>query len=104
MNAKFCSAAAALNLTALKPLRYSLRHGGASNDLLDRRRTTEEFKKRCRWRTDQSLRRYGKETKALAQIHLMPPAVAEYGQKVSENLEAVLNLAVQLNPPLLQVA
>ena len=100
VNSKFKTAFAALNLTALKPVRYSLRHGGASDDLLNRRRSIEEVKKRGQWRTDSSLRRYGKETKALSQIHLMPPPVKEFGQKVAENLELVFNLHVILKPPM----
>ena len=100
VNAKFKTAVAALNLTALKPVRYSLRHGGASDDLLNRRRSIEEVKKRGQWRTDSSLRRYGKETKALSQIHLMPPPVMEFGQKVAENLESVFNLHIILKPPM----
>ena len=37
-----------------------LRHGGVASDLLNKRRTFGEAKKRGRWATDASIRRYDK--------------------------------------------
>ena len=37
---------------------YQLRHGGASHDAAGRQRTTEEIRKRGRWESHKSLRRY----------------------------------------------
>ena len=47
---------------------YMLRHGGASHDALAGRRSIAAIKKRGRWRSDQSLRRYQKESLAMAQL------------------------------------
>ena len=96
---KLQEAVTALGLGPLKPVRYSLRHGGASDDLLCRRRSLEEVKKRGQWRTDQSLRRYGKETKALAEMHKIPSNILEYGLSVSENLENMFHRNLIAPPP-----
>ena len=96
---KLQEAVTALGLGPLKPVRYSLRHGGASDDLLCRRRSLEEVKKRGQWRTDQSLRRYGKETKALAEMHKIPSNILEYGLSVSENLEDMFHRNLIAPPP-----
>ena len=96
---KLQEAVLALGLAPLKPVRYSLRHGGASDDLLCRRRSLEEVKKRGQWRTDQSLRRYGKETKALAEMYKIPSNILEYGLSVSENLANIFHQNIVAPPP-----
>ena len=54
-----------LGLESLNICRYSLRHGGASHDILSNRRSLLEVKRRGLWRSDASLKRYGKEAKVL---------------------------------------
>lgn len=72
---EFASVARALGLTALRPCRYSLRHAGASHDFLSRRRSGDEIKRRGRWKADSSVRRYGKESLAMAELHNVPREV-----------------------------
>ena len=56
---------------------YSLRHGGASDDFLTRRRTLPEIKHRGRWLADSSVRRYTKSARALKELEKIPaPALA----------------------------
>ena len=89
--ALFLSSAARLGMAAMAPVRYSLRHGGASHDLLTSRRNVMDVKKRGLWRTDQSLRRYAKETRALAELHRMPDATLHYAELIDANLSAVFH-------------
>ena len=65
MRAAFLRATSELGLDALRPVLYMGRHSGASIDRLEARHSLEEVKKRGRWRTDASIRRY--EKRALVQ-------------------------------------
>jgi len=84
---RFYDAVRWLGLEALQPCRYGLRHGGASDDLLTQRRCLAQVKKRGHWRTEASLRRYGKETRILAEVRKVAPSVIAYGAQVLENLK-----------------
>ena len=88
-----------LGMACLQPCLYSLRHGGASQDLLSRCRTLEEVKKRGGWRSDASLRRYGKDAKLTAELNKIPLAVREYGALIGTHLEAVLAHSILFQPP-----
>ena len=88
-----------LRLQALQPSRYSLRHAGASEDLLGKRRTVEEVKKRGRWVADSSLKRYGKETRLQTELNKVDPAIVNFGRQVHDNIEAVLLREVQVRAP-----
>ena len=79
-----------LGLQPLRPCRYALRHGGASEDLLSSHRTLEMIKKRGGWRSDQSMARYGKETRLMAEIRKNPQSTHTYGRHVPGILKAVL--------------
>ena len=85
--AVFNSIADRLQLQRLHPCRYSLRHGGASEDLLSQVRDVAAVKRRGRWRQDDSLRRYGKETKLLSELGKVPPATLQLGAQSMERLE-----------------
>ena len=50
-----------LQLHALRPCLYALRHGGASDDLLTGRRSVMEVKRRGGWAAESSVKRYAKE-------------------------------------------
>ena len=65
---------------------YSFRHAGASHDLLTRSRSAEEVKQRGRWRTDGSLKHYGKPAKALQAQSRLRPAILEYGMWVDSHI------------------
>ena len=68
---------------------YSLRHAGASHDLLSQRRTYEQVRARGRWKTEQSVRRYGKPAMTMRALGRMDPKIIEYGKAVIENLEGI---------------
>eukprot|EP00973_Karenia_brevis_P011048 1495612-Karenia_brevis.AAC.1 len=70
--AKFMQACMELGMDSLSPTRYSLRHGGASEDLLNKTRSLPEIKKRGLWKSDASLRRYAKEGRLLTELRKVP--------------------------------
>jgi len=86
----FAQACRRLSLDRLRPHLYSLRHGGASDDMLSQRRQLAEIQRRGRWRTAKSLNRYTKETKLLDELAWIPPGVMELGAFVEDNLEALI--------------
>ena len=49
-----------MGVALLKPVLYSMRHAGPSNDVADRLRQFRDVKKRGRWAADSSVRRYEK--------------------------------------------
>ena len=69
---------------------YSLRHLGASWDFLHKARPLNEIKKRGRWATDQSLRRYAKEARLQKQTGKIPERLARFGLSVIANLPLLL--------------
>ena len=71
-------AAHAVGLDSLRPVMYSLRHTGASSDILNRRRTLEEVKRRGAWPSDLTVKKYEKHARALAQMARLPPAVQRH--------------------------
>ena len=101
----FADACQALNLMHLQPHLYSLRHGGASEDLLTGVRTSEQVMRRGRWASQVSLRRYGKETRLLREAAKVEPDVLLFGEVVENNFLDVLRggprlpLVAALLPP-----
>ena len=95
---EFQLACLSFGLAHLKPCRYALRHGGASDDLLTRRREHLAVKRRGGWTTDASLKRYGKETRLLKEIGRIPPSVLAFGSLVSSHLPEVLHRTFPLPP------
>ena len=91
LGALFAQACRRLSLDRLRPHLYSLRHGGASDDMLSQRRQLAEIQRRGRWRTAKSLNRYTKETKLLDELAWIPPEVMELGAFVESNLEALVS-------------
>ena len=79
-----------LGLDALKPSRYALRHGGASEDLLTGKRDLASIKRRGRWVNDSSLRRYGKETRLLSEVAKIPVAALAFGRVAMSRLPDIL--------------
>lgn len=86
----FSDVAAALHLHHLKPCRYSLRHAGASHDFLSRRHGATDIKRRGRWHTDGSVRRYGKESLAMVGLHKVSRYVRIYGAKAARDLAGII--------------
>lgn len=87
----FREACKLLHLLVLRPCRHALRHGGASDDLITKRRTLGEVKRMGCWASDASLVRYGKETALLQQLNKVKPEVLDYGARVAPLLPMILN-------------
>ncbi len=85
-----------LNLNCLAPCRYSLRHGGASDDLVQKRRALDVVKKRGQWVTDTSLRRYAKESRLQGEVAKIDPSVLRYASDLINILPSVF---LGLMPP-----
>ena len=77
---------------------YSLRHGGASFDLLQKRRSLLEIKRRGRWAADSSLKRYAKEARLQHQLSLVPRSVLRFGLQVLASLPGILAGVVPVPP------
>ena len=92
------------NFEALKIDTYSLRHGGASTDSLEKRRTLIEIKRRGRWRADESVRRYEKASIALKQLELLTPQQVKLGKTVDQHLNRIMMGMMQPPPPATRVS
>eukprot|EP00973_Karenia_brevis_P034263 4726174-Karenia_brevis.AAC.1 len=68
---------------------YSLRHGGASEDLLRGRRRLQEVMRRGRWQSESSLRRYSKEGLLAQELAKVPASTLSYGVAVDASLESI---------------
>jgi hypothetical protein len=77
-------------LNALRPCLYSLRHGGASEDFLRRRRSLAEIQRRGRWASDKSVKRYTKEAKLLSELHKIDPLIVRYGEYIEAKAGVLL--------------
>ena len=97
--ATFARAATRLGLGHLRPCRYALRHGGASEDLLSRRRSHMEAKARGGWASDDSLRRYGKAAHLVNELNKVPTQTLDYGKLVLDNLSELLHLSMPTPSP-----
>jgi hypothetical protein len=96
---QFTLAAHRLGLDHIKPRLYSLRHGGVSHDLMSRARTVEAAKKRGRWKTDASLRRYAKESRVLSELAKASPDVIAYGAAIEKHLYSIFMTPCRLPAP-----
>jgi len=76
--AEFKLSVARVGLEHLRPTLYSIRHSGASEDYLRKRRSLEDIQRRGRWRTQASVRRYTKEAKLLSELHKVPTQLLRY--------------------------
>ncbi len=71
------------------------------DDLPCRRWTVAEVKARGHWKADASLRRYGEETRVLAELRKAPQRIIEYGAHVQLNFHLYLTGHVHaLAPPI----
>ena len=69
---------------------YGLRHGGASHDLLTRRRTLLEVKFRGRWSSDTSLKRYAKATRLQKEMEKLPLHCVALGNATERNFARMI--------------
>lgn len=72
LTARLRQAAHRLGLDEFNISAYSLRHGGASHDLLCQLRPLQDVKRRGRWAADNSLKRYAKETRLIEVMQRVP--------------------------------
>lgn len=100
LQAEFTNHVRRLHIGTLGASLYTLRHGGASDDLMCQRRTLAETKRRGRWKSEGSLARYAKETHLLAEIKKVSCTTLAYGVLIEQHITAVLS-GRRTFPPLL---
>ena len=71
----------------LDPSLYRLRHGGASEDVSRRHRRLDQVKKRGRWHTDASLRRYETDIRLQAVEGCLSAELLTRSTVIAQNLE-----------------
>lgn len=71
---------------------YQTRHGGASADRAEKFRSLEEVRKRGKWHTESSTRRYEKHGKLQAKLAALPAALLSHMVYVEEHLEDIMKL------------
>ena len=79
---------------------YQLRHGGASSDLLARKRSMGEVMSRMRVRTLVTLRRYAKPGRTTLMLQRMSPSVRAFANTALSNIDVVLEGNLVLPLPL----
>ncbi|CAE8620312.1 unnamed protein product [Polarella glacialis] len=89
----------ALRVLGLDGELYQLRHGGASTDWLEKRRTPGEIKARGRWQCDSSLRRYAKAGQVQKTLNKMKSLERGFCSTAFSNLEKILNNKMNLAMP-----
>ena len=89
----------ALGLQALSNHLSSLRHGGASDDMLRKRRSISAIKERGRWVSDSSLSRYAKATLLQKEVNKVPATVTSYGIDVEARFAEHLTATILAVPP-----
>ena len=72
------------------PMLYQLRHSGPSADFAGGRRSLDSIKRRGRWPTDASVRRYEKGGRVTDQLGRLKPLVRGYAVASAKLLPAVL--------------
>ncbi|CAK0837395.1 unnamed protein product, partial [Prorocentrum cordatum] len=80
----------ALQLSSPRPHLYSLRRGGASDDLLTGRRSPTEVQRRGRWAVASPMRRCGKEGSPLGEMARISAEVFAFGALVETNFGPLL--------------
>ena len=94
--ALFSQAGVAAGLGGLgPPALYQLRHGGAGRELATRARPLAEIKKRGRWASDNSVRRYEKSGPLPAQLQRAP----ETAQRSAHAAATAIGSRILTTPP-----
>ena len=83
---KFMEAFAHLQLEALHPSLYMLRHGGASHDILEGVRDLRSVQTRGHWRAFQSMRRYEKHARLAFEVQKLSLPVRLHCQALEMSL------------------
>eukprot|EP00971_Amphidinium_carterae_P076838 1517880-Amphidinium_carterae.1 len=69
---------------------YVLRHGGASDDWMCGRKDRESLKRHGRWRSNTSVQRYEKATKAMKESANLPPETKSYGALIERLMPQIV--------------
>ena len=85
-----------MKLPYVMPSLYMLRHGGASHDAWAQTRSIEMIKKRGRWMSDRSLRRYEKSQRTQQLTAMLTPSVLQFATAIDSDLAAYV---LQLRKP-----
>ena len=80
-------------------VQYQLRHGGASADLLSRRRSMGEVMVRGRWQSLKSLRRYAKPGQIAKVLNKFPEVIREFLKNSHRDLEEILSGRIAASLP-----
>ena len=88
-----------LNLTALKPTRYGLCHGGASEVRLGRKRSLAEIKLRGRWASDTLLKMHSQKTRPMSELVKLDSRIIKYGRENQQDISASLLGVRRPHPP-----
>ena len=96
-HASWARACRALGLPGL--VLYQLRHGGASVDRLERRRSPQEILARGRWQSERSLRRYAKSGRVQTLLSKLAPHVCAFTKIALRDLELIVTGRRALVPP-----
>ena len=92
-------AIAALGMDKLEVSRYSMRHSGASWDLLQRNRSISDIKHRGRWASDSSMKRYLKIAKVSDMGQRIGQPVLSYGDRIREIARTLFGGRCQMPAP-----
>lgn len=90
LSARMRQAADRVGLNEFHISAYSLRHGGASHDLLCQLRPLQEVKRRGRWASDSSLKIYSKETRLIEVMQRVPPETVRRATRLQSVLAETL--------------
>ena len=96
---QFAMGCEALGMGALNLCSYQLRHGGASRDALLQRRPLEEIRKRGRWTSHQSVRRYEKSGRVQKAMAETPPEIQTFCRWAADGIQEVLHGKCALRTP-----
>jgi len=86
-------------VSALQPHPYALRHGGASDDYLTKKLDLEGVRRKGRWRSFSSVRRYEKSGRVAAEVQRLPVKTRAYALRNEARLNRVLAKSVVPEPP-----
>jgi hypothetical protein len=96
---QFALAQKMMNLEHLNSCLYTLRHGGATHDILTRRRTVLEVKQRGRWGSDTSLKRYIKLARLQTELAKVPIELRQFGMSILADLPSILSKVIKTPAP-----
>ena len=88
-----------LGLTQLGTCLYTLRHGGATHDIIAKRRSMLEVKQRGRWAADSSLKRYVKLARLQSEMNKIPSHILTYGRNILDTLPHLISQSRPNVPP-----